>query len=138
MLESRVGVRTGNERINQLEPLLQQARTGAITEVAAVVQVDGLWLRVQTQTDARKLDKRGRKRKKRKGKKVVLLVGLGWWTDGRGKREMVDWQRAESESKAAWELLVQRWWKRGVRAETGLQAVIRDGCGELGEAIAWV
>ena len=26
----------------------------------------------------------------------------------------------------------------GLRPETGLQAVIRDGCGERGEAIAWV
>src|SRR5207248_2731829 len=31
-----------------------------------------------------------------------------------------------------------RLWERGVRPETGLQAVIRDGCGELGEAVAWV
>ena len=31
-----------------------------------------------------------------------------------------------------------RLWERGLRSETGLQAVIRDGCGELGEAIAWV
>ena len=31
-----------------------------------------------------------------------------------------------------------RLWERGLRPETGLQAVIRDGCGELGEAIAWV
>jgi transposase-like protein len=31
-----------------------------------------------------------------------------------------------------------RLWERGLRPEKGLQAVIRDGCGELGEAIAWV
>lgn len=31
-----------------------------------------------------------------------------------------------------------RLWERGVRPENGLQAVIRDGCGELGEAVAWV
>jgi putative transposase len=31
-----------------------------------------------------------------------------------------------------------RLWERGLRPENGLQAVIRDGCGELGEAIAWV
>lgn len=31
-----------------------------------------------------------------------------------------------------------RLWERGLRPERGLQAVIRDGCGELGEAIAWV
>src|SRR5713101_7027518 len=49
------------------------------------------------------LDKRQRKRKKRKGKKVVVLVALGLWTDGSGKREILDWQVADGESKAAWE-----------------------------------
>ena len=34
--------------------------------------------------------------------------------------------------------LLNRLWERGLRPEAGLQAVIRDGCGELGEAIAWV
>jgi putative transposase len=33
---------------------------------------------------------------------------------------------------------VHRVWQRGVRLEKGLQAVIRDGSGELGEALAWV
>ncbi|TMD69299.1 MAG: hypothetical protein E6I91_02490 [Chloroflexi bacterium] len=138
VLESSVGLRTINERINQIEPLLRQARSAPITEVPAVVQFDGIWLRVQTQTDAIKLDKRGRKRHKRKGKKVVLLVALGFWTDGSGNREILDWQIADSESKAAWDTLVHRLWERGVRPETGLQAVIRDGSGELGDAIAWV
>jgi Transposase, Mutator family len=103
VLGSSVGLRTINERINQLEPLLQQARSEPITDVPAVVQFDGIWLRVQTQAETVKLDKRGRKRKKRKGKKVVLLVALGLWTDGSGKREILDWQVADGESKAAWE-----------------------------------
>jgi len=70
--------------------------------------------------------------------KVVLLVALGFWTDGSGKREILDWQIADGESKAAWDPFVHRLWERGVRPENGLQAVIRDGCGELGEAVAWV
>ncbi len=130
VLGSSVGLRTINERINQLAPLLQQARSESITDVPAVVQFDGIWLRVQTQTETVKLDKRGRKRKKRKGKKVVLLVALGLWTDGSGKREILDWQVADGESKAAWEPFVPRLWERGLRPEAGLQAVIRDGCGE--------
>jgi len=133
-----VGLRTINERINQLEPLLRQARRETITDVPAIVQFDGIWLREQTQSELIKLDKRGRKRKTRKGKKVVLLVALGFWTDGSGKREIVDWQVADSESKAAWETLVNRLWERGLRPENGLQAVIRDGCGELGDALALV
>jgi Transposase, Mutator family len=130
VLGSSVGLRTLNERINQIEPLLQQGRSEPISQVPAVVQFDGIWLRVQTSTDTIKLDKRQRKRKKRSGKKVVLLVALGLWTDGSGKREILDWQVADAESKAAWEPFVHRLWERGLRPEKGLQAVIRDGCGE--------
>jgi len=137
-LNSQVGLRTINDRINQIEPLLRQARTEAITDVPAVVQFDGIWLRVQSQVDTIKVDKRGRKRHQRSGKKVVLLIALGFWTDGSGKREILDWQVADGESKAAWDPFVHRLWERGVRPENGLQAVIRDGCGELGEAVAWV
>ncbi len=43
-----VGLRTINERINQLEPLLRQARRETITDVPAIVQFDGIWLREQT------------------------------------------------------------------------------------------
>ena len=42
VLESSVGLRTINERINQIEPLLGQARTAPITDVPAVVQFDGM------------------------------------------------------------------------------------------------
>ncbi len=137
-LDNSVGLRTINERIHQIEPLLGQAQSEPITEVPPVVQFDGIWLRVQSQTDTIKLDKRQRQRHQRTGKKVVLLVALGFWTDGSGKREILDWQVATSEGKAAWETLVNRLWERGVRPENGLQAVIRDGCGELGEALAFV
>jgi hypothetical protein len=129
-LESSLGLCTLNERINQIEPLLEQAHRDSITDVPAVVQCDGIWLRMQTQTDPIKVDKRQRKRHTRTGKKVVVLVALGLWTDGSGKREILDWQVANGEGKAAWETLVNRLWERGVRPENGLQAVIRDGCGE--------
>src|SRR5947209_3709684 len=45
LLGSSVGLRTINERINQIEPLVQQARSESITDVPAVVQFDGIWLR---------------------------------------------------------------------------------------------
>ena len=137
-LESSVGLRSINKRINQIEPLLEQAHSAPLIDVPAVVQFDGIWLRLQTQTETIKVDKRGRKRHTRTGKKVVILVALGLWTDGSGKREILDWQVTNGEGKAAWETLVNRLWERGVRPENGLQAVIRDGCGELGEAVALV
>ena len=103
VLGSRVGLRTINERINQIEPLRRLARSELIVDVPAVVHFDGIWLHVQTQTETVKLDKRQRRRMKRKGKKMVVLVALGLWTDGSGKREILDWQVADGESKAAWE-----------------------------------
>lgn len=131
-----VGLRTINERINQIAPLLEQAHRDPIRDVPVLVQFDGIWLRVQVPTGTQKGDTRQRKRQGRKGKKVVLLVALGFWADG--NRAIVDWAVADGESKAAWERLVHRVWERGVRPEKGLQAVIRDGSGELGEALAWV
>ncbi len=125
-------------RIKQIEPLLRQAHSQPISDVPAVVQFDGIGLRAQTQSDTIKLDKRQRKRHKRTGKKLVLLVALGFWTAGLGKREILDWQVADNEGKAAWETLVNRLWERGVRPENGRHSVIRDGCGELGEAVALV
>jgi hypothetical protein len=131
-----VGLRTINERINQIAPLLKQAHQDPISDVPIVVQFDGIWLRVQFPTESEKRDKRQRKRKGRRGKKVVLLVALGFWPDG--TRQILDWEVADGESQAAWERLVHRVWQRGVRLEKGLQAVVRDGSGELGEALAWV
>ena len=116
-----VGLRTINERINQIEPLLKQAHQDPISDVAPVVHYDGIWLRLQISTDTYKRDKRQRQRQGRKGKKVVLLVALGLWPDGR--RVILDWELADSESQAAWERLVHRVWERGVRLEKGLQAV---------------
>ena len=69
---------------------------------------------------------------------MVLLVALGLWADGSGKRAILDWELAEGETQPDWQRLLDRLWERGVRPEAGLQAVIRDGKGELGAAVAQV
>ncbi len=133
-----VGLRTINERINQIEPLLLQAHRDPITDVPTVVQLDGIWLTIQSQTEKEKLDHRKRRRKERKGQRVVVLVALGFWNDGSGRREILDWEIAKSEEHTEWEKLLNRLWERGVRPERGLQMVVRDGSGGLGEALAFV
>jgi putative transposase len=65
-----------------------------------------------------------------------VLVALGFWEDGR--REVLDWQIAGSEDLQEWEVLVHRLWQRGCRAEQGLQLIVRDGSGGLGEALGLV
>ncbi len=47
ILGSSVGLRTINERINQIEPLLEQAHHEPITDVPTVVQFDGIWVTIQ-------------------------------------------------------------------------------------------
>jgi transposase-like protein len=63
------------------------------------------------------------------------LVALGLWTDGSGKRHILDWEVVDQEGKVAWERLVQCLWERGVKLESGLQAVVRDGTEGLEQAI---
>jgi len=137
-VEGSVGLRTLNERINRLEPLAVQAHHEPISDVPTVVQLDGIWLTIQGQTEKEKPDRRKRRRKERKGKRVVVLVALGFWNDGSDRREILDWEIAKSEEHTEWEKLLNRLWERGVKPERGLQMVVRDGSGGLGEALAFV
>lgn len=131
-----VGLRTLNERINQVELLAQAAHTPPLQDGWDVLQRDGIWVTIQHSHETIKSDKRKRQRKKRRGQKQVILVALGFWPDGR--REILDWQIAESEDHQHWEVLVQRLWEHGCGPENGLQLVVRDGSGGLGEALALV
>jgi putative transposase len=134
-----VGLRTINERINHLEPLVQQFHTKPLEQVPEVIQLDGIWVTITEQGDVVVLDRRDRARNLRKGKKRVILVALGFWTEnGKEKREIVDWQIAESEKHEEWEILLHGLVKRGAKAENGLKAIIRDGCGGLGQAVELV
>jgi putative transposase len=131
-----VGLRTINERINQIEPLVKKAHSEAIEEVPEVIHFDGIWMRLVESDPTVKPDKRKRARKRRKGRRVVVLVALGFDKDGR--REILDWEIAKSEGHEEWEVLLNRLEQRGVSPEKGLKAVVRDGGGGLKQAIELV
>jgi hypothetical protein len=136
---SSIGLRTINERINQIEPLVDQFHHTPLEQVPEVIQLDGIWVTITTQGEVVLRDRRNRARHQREGKKKVILVALGFWTEnGKEKREIVDWQIAESEKHEEWEVLLHRLVKRGAKAENGLGAIIRDGCGGLGRAVELV
>src|SRR5258708_4731517 len=134
--ESNVGLRALNERINQIEPLIQQMREQAIAPAPPIVQLDGIWVTIQREGEKIKPDTKKRQRKQRTGKKQVILVALAFWEDGR--REVLDWHIAPSEEHTHWEVLLNRLWRRGVQPEKGLKMSVRDGCGGLEEALAQV
>ncbi len=134
--ESNIGLRALNERINQVEPLVQQMREQAIFPAPPVVQFDGIWVTIQSEGEKIKQDSKKRHRKQRTGKKQVILIALAFWEDGR--REVLDWHIAPSEEHTHWEVLLNRLFQRGVQAEKGLKMIVRDGCGGLAGAIAQV
>lgn len=134
ILGGSVGLRTVNERINQIEIFAQKSHKQAIDDISDVIQLDGIYVTIQGQNETVKHDKRNRARHERKGQKMVVLVALGFWQDDE-RRAVVDWQIAKSEDHKEWETLLNRLYDRGVTPENGLQAVIRDGSGGLGEAI---
>jgi putative transposase len=135
-LESPGGLGSINELINQVEPLLHRMREQHFPQAPTVVQCDGIWVTIQGQEGEIKLDKRQRKRHQRRGKKVVILVAMGLWPDGR--REILDWQLAISEDHTQWEVLLKRLLERAIGAEQGLKMIVRDGCGGLGKALTKV
>src|SRR5438105_3914095 len=125
--ESNVGLRALNERINQVEALVEQMPEQAIFPSPPVVQFDGIWVTIQRQAEKVKQESKKRTRKQRTGKKQVILVALAFWEDGR--REVLDWQIAPSEEHSHWEVLFNRLFKRGVDPEKGLKMIVRDGGG---------
>jgi transposase-like protein len=134
--ESNIGLRALNERINQVEPLIQKMREKSFPLAPPVVQFDGIWVTIQRCTEKIKQDKKKRSRRQRTGRKQVILVALAFWEDGR--REVLDWHIAHSEEHTHWEVLLNRLFKRGVDPEKGLKMIVRDGCGGLEEAVAHV
>lgn len=70
-----------------------------------------------------------RRRTERTGQRVVVLVALGFWNEGSGRRELLDGEIATSEEQTEWEKVLTRLWERGVRPERGVQMVMRDGRG---------
>jgi putative transposase len=79
--------------------------------------LDGVWLKVRRAFGPQK---------------VLLLVAYGVRSDGR--RELLAFVRAKSESQAAWEGLLNDLYRRGLRGQR-LQLVITDGCPGLAAAI---
>jgi hypothetical protein len=115
---STVGLRTLNERINQVEQLVNTYHEQPIEEAPDVIQLDGIWLTLQQATGAVRSDKRNRRRQEKQGKRVVVLVALGFWQKA-DKQEILDWHIATSEGHTQWQWFLTRLQRRGVTAEKG-------------------
>jgi cell division protein FtsL len=135
-VEGSVGLRTLNERIHRITPVATSAHRDPRGDVPPITQLDGIRVPIQRLQEKITPEKRKRQRHQRSGKTMVIVVALGFWSDGR--RAILDGQIACSEDHQEGEVRVQRLWERGCQPERGLQLVGRDGSDGLGEALALV
>ena len=123
-----VAVLTGEEvsaqTVSRLTRVLDQAvkefHERPLGDDWAYLVLDGVWLKVRRAFGPQR---------------VLLLVAYGVRRDGR--RELLAFIRAKSESQAGWEGLLNDLFQRGLRGQN-LQLVITDGCAGLARALETV
>jgi len=120
LTEEPVSAQTVSRLTRVLDQEVAQFHQATLSDQWCYLLLDGVWLKVRRAFGPQK---------------VLLLVAYGVRADGR--RQLLAFQRAKSESTAAWEGFLNDLYRRGLRGE-GLQLVISDGCLGLAAALAAV
>ena len=131
-----ISLSTLTSRIHSIEAGIWAWKNRPIEDVPDVVQVDGIWFSRMVPTGKRKRDRRGRLRMVKRRIARVVLVAVGIWTKS-GKREILDWHVASSESEDAFLHLLDRLYERGLTRERGLKLVVHDGNGGVTSALSY-
>ena len=124
-LGGSVGLRTINTRRRATAVGAEVARRLVLRETPPVLLVDGIWVTVMVPTGKRCKDRIGRMRMEKRGQRRVVLVAQGVWPTS-GRREVLGWVIAESESQTAWGDLLAQLRQKGWRTEQ-VQLIIGDG-----------
>ena len=117
LTEESVSAQTVSRLTRVLDKQVAKFHHAALGDDWCYLMLDGVWLKVRRAFGPQK---------------VLLLVAYGVRRDGR--RELLAFVRAKSESQAAWEGLLNDLYRRGLRGQR-LQLVITDGCPGLAAAI---
>jgi putative transposase len=112
-----VSAQTVSQLTRVLDEQVTQFHHAPLGDDWCYLLLDGVWLKVRRAFGPQK---------------VLLLVAYGVRTDGR--RQLLAFVRAKSESQAGWEGLLNDLYRRGLRGQR-LQLVITDGCPGLAAAI---
>jgi len=129
-LKSSVGLRTLNRRVRHMADLVEPWQQRPVDEVPPVVRVDGIWLTLMQDTGEVQVDRLGRRRRVKTGKKVPVLVAQGTWPAS-GRQEVSAWVLGSGEDETSWEALFTQMWKRGITSERGLRLLVADGAAGL-------
>lgn len=117
LTEESVSAQTVSRLTRVLDEAVKKFHYAPLGDAWCYVLLDGVWLKVRRTCGPQK---------------VLLLVAYGVRTDGR--RQLLAFVRAKSESQAAWEGFLNDLYRRGLRGQQ-LQLVITDGCPGLAAAI---
>ena len=112
-----VSAQTVSRLTRVLDRQVQKFHHAPLGDDWCYLMLDGVWLKVRRAFGPQK---------------VLLLVAYGVRSDGR--RQLLAFVRAKSESQAGWEGLLNDLYRRGLRGQR-LQLVITDGCPGLAAAI---
>jgi transposase-like protein len=128
---------TLNSWVHQAAQWAETLRAGPLPVIPAVLQCDGLWVKVMRPTGEGYQDAGGRQRQRVRRVKVPLLVAYGV-DPVRGECWIVDWELGEAEDQASWQRLLERLHTRGLHATAGLTLIVHDGSAGLEAALAEV
>jgi putative transposase len=117
LTQESVSAQTVSRLTRVLDEQVEKFHHAPLADDWCYLILDGVWLKVRRAFGPQK---------------VLLLVAYGVRTDGR--RELLAFVRAKSESQAGWEGLLNDLYRRGLRGQR-LQLVITDGCPGLAAAI---
>src|SRR6202140_2115891 len=112
-----VSAQTVSRLTRELDEQVEKFHHAPVDDDWCYLMLDGVWLKVRRAFGPQK---------------VLLLVAYGVRTDGR--RQLLAFVRAKSESQAGEEGLLNALYRRGVRGQR-LQLVITDGCPGLAATI---
>jgi putative transposase len=115
-----VSAQTVSQLTRCLDQKVQEFHTARVEDRWAYLFLDGVWLKVRRATGT---------------KKVLLLVAYG--IDVEGKRQLLSFLRAKSESQNAWEGMLNDLQQRGLKGRS-LQLIVTDGCAGLAAALETV
>lgn len=132
-----ISIGTTQRRVKRVAAQAAVQMREKLTASPPVVVLDALWGSMMVETGETKKDKRGRRRRVKRGKKIPLLVALGV-DPVMGKTTLLAWRQGTAEGLEDWTALLTILYERGIHADSGLRLFIHDGCAALESALGEV
>ncbi|MCP5015634.1 MAG: hypothetical protein GY938_10215 [Ketobacter sp.] len=124
LLHSVLSTTAINRVTLKVQAQLDQERLRKIEHTPMVLIVDGVWVSIQYDLEGFKIDKAGRRRRKRQAQERVLLCVMAVYADG--SRHILHYEVAEEEDEGTWQALFEHLQARGLDPQA-VQLVVSDG-----------